>query len=153
MGATVSEEVESRETRKRAHHVLVKACVFGDGFLAPGFKREAHNLFVNLKGRKPASYEHIAYAFDNLGEDDLLLNYLVDLQCIAWTPPMDDDVDEMTWRDVVPTKVLIRVMLRYYELKLSPMGESDMNLCSYHHHESDEEREACHKNKTHKAKA
>jgi hypothetical protein len=126
IAAAGSEKVEPTETGTRVALFIIRACVFGDRFLASGFKRDVHNLFVSLKGRGPAIYKHINYAFDHLREDAALLSYLVDLQCISRDPTMDGSHE---------------------------IAKESMNLCSYHCHESDKEREACHKKKAHKAKA
>jgi hypothetical protein len=129
-------------SQKDIEFILIKARVFGDRFLALAFKRDTYNCFVTLKGSNPPWYEYVKYAFGNLPEDDLLLTFMVDMQCISWQPDSDDE-EEVVHRVPLPPAFLVRVMIRNYELKETPMARQDIDLCSYHYHESDKEREAC----------
>ncbi|KAH4037322.1 hypothetical protein HBI24_153670 [Parastagonospora nodorum] len=121
--------------------ILLKASIFGDRFLATGFRKDVHNLFVNLAVHGRVHYECIKYAFDNLGEDVLLLECIVDLQCNFWAPE-DDEPEELEARELVPSKFFIRVMTRNYEYN-GGLADKGMMTCDYHRHDSDQEREAC----------
>jgi hypothetical protein len=128
------------KSKKDIELVLIKACVFGGRFLAWTFKRDIHNFYVTYKERKPPWYENVKYAFENLDEDDILLKFMVDMQCITWHPDADGKDEEVVHRVLLPSAFLVRVMIRNYELKKSPVAKKDVKLCSYHSHE---ERKAC----------
>jgi hypothetical protein len=143
---------ENPTMRRNIDLVLLKSCVFGDRFLASAFKRDTHNHYVTWRNCFPPWYEHVTYAFENLKEDDPMLSFIVDMQCIVWNPIMDEE-DEVSDRDMTPQKFWVRVMLRNFELKKSFIAQNNTNLCSYHCHESDEERDACPQNSKPKAEA
>jgi hypothetical protein len=125
---------------------LIQACVFGDRFLAPRFKQHAHNMYVDLNPNELPYYNNIKYAFQHLNEGDPLLTFFVDLQCIFWSPTFDSD-DEVNDRALLPVEFLVRVMLRFQELKKSPVAEADVDYCFHHVHGSNKERTACPLNK------
>jgi len=120
---------------------LLKSCVFGDRFLAPHFHKAVHNLFVDLHQGSPWN-SHIHYAFENLAEDDSLLQFLVEAQCLYWDPDIDDD-DEIAARKLLSQDFLVRTMVRFSGLLSSATDPEATMLCEYHCHDSPEERNAC----------
>lgn len=139
-----------REVCKWSHLLVLKAYVFGDRFMAQKFKDHARNLCVNLVGEASPFYELVIYAFPNLCADDPLLDFLVDMPCLLWDPTCDRG-EQPALRDKLPNHFLVRVMLRNFELKKQPIAIEDINLCSYHVHDSKEEREDCIHNPAKKA--
>jgi hypothetical protein len=121
--------------------LVMKSCVFGDRFGAPRFKQDAHNLFVDLYQVAPF-YANVNYAFENLSENDELLRFLVDTHCLYWFPELDDE-EEKTLQKQLPNSFLLQVMYRTYEIRKNPAKTVRLDICSYHHHMSNEEREAC----------
>lgn len=100
-----------------------------------------HDLFVNLNINNLIYCECIEYAFENLGEEDLRLKYIGDLQCTYWTPE-DDKLEELEARELVPSKFFIRVMTRNYEYN-EGLADKEMKTCDYQVHDSDQELKAC----------
>lgn len=128
--------------------LAIKAYVFGDRFMAPQLRCHTRNLYVNLKADDCCFYEHVIYAYANLLEEDPLLKYMVNLQCISWGPSADS-VEEQTLRLQLPTLFSVQVMLRANELRETTVKKlrADFNPCAYHEHESEEERKVCPENK------
>jgi hypothetical protein len=129
--------------------LTLKSCIFGDRFLAPKFKEAAHNAFVDLRGHNPPMYEHVIYAFEHLQEEDLMLALLVDTHSMYWQPVYFKAEQELQQAEL-PHSFLLRVMTRTYELKTNNglpgaqgNGFSGIDICSYHYHDSEYEREAC----------
>lgn len=91
----------------------------------------------------PPWYEHVVYAFSTLSGADPMLRYLVDLQSVAWRPQSDSVSGEDALRAELPNLFLVQVMIRNYELRASPVAKQDFDVCSFHDHESDEERKKC----------
>jgi hypothetical protein len=121
---------------------LLKSCVFGDRFLVPRFHNVVHNLFVDLH-QGPPWLPHIHYAFENLAEDDSLLEFLVEAQCLFWDPRMDDE-DEIAARKLLPQAFLVQTMVRFSTLSSYGIDPNDtIMLCDYHRHDSAMERIDC----------
>jgi len=127
---------------RHAQLLRIKACVFGDRFMAFSFKKAAHNQYISEKDIKVPWYEHIKYAFENLAEDDLLLTAQVDFHCYAWDPNQDDE-DELEVRPQLPNSFFVRVMMRYQQLISVSSDENTLKTCPYHLHDTEEERKAC----------
>ncbi|KAI4685085.1 hypothetical protein J4E81_008897 [Alternaria sp. BMP 2799] len=93
---------------------LLKACVFGNRFLAPAFERLTHNQYIDhlAKCDSGVRYDQIIFAWDNFKEDSEILTVMVDNQCLRWEVGADD-AEEQGLRAELPQDFLIRVMLRF----------------------------------------
>ncbi|KAJ4361298.1 hypothetical protein N0V95_002000 [Ascochyta clinopodiicola] len=103
------EDVESHTFDVFVEMAHVQAYVFGDRFQALGFKDAVHRSEFHWI---VAPYEIIIYAYNNLPEDDALLQEMADTQCSSWTPYMDRE-KEIEDRKKLPIDFLIRVMIRF----------------------------------------
>lgn len=121
--------------------LLLKACVFGDRFMAFSFKKAAHNQYID-SSNFVLWYEHVIYAFGNLAGDDLLLKAMVGLHCYQWSPDQDEE-DELALRAELPHSFLVSVMIRQQELLTALWDTYSFDVCQYHLHDSNEERQAC----------
>ncbi|KAL1597396.1 hypothetical protein SLS59_007426 [Nothophoma quercina] len=81
----LSEAEEKIDFDKRyAHQVaLLRACAFGDRFLAPAFSRACQDHVVKwfTKAAHAPLYEAVIYAFENLPSDSIVLQLLIDAHC------------------------------------------------------------------------
>jgi hypothetical protein len=129
-----------------AQTVLIKAYVFADRMLAHQFKRSVRNLFVDMTWTCSPWYRHVICAFENIKEDDPILDYIVDLHCMRWSPKSDLGYpDEMSLQPQLPQPFLLRVMMRMQGLRdIDPKGEEiKEKACSYHEHDSDDREKTC----------
>ena len=128
--------------------LILKSSVFGDRFLAPVFRRLAHNNFVDLHltntvgARSGVAYSRIIWGFENLPADSLLLAMMVDLQCTVWKVA-DDSKSEQDLMLKLPHEFLLKVMATQSEFKQQSVTAAKLRACSYHLHETDEEKQAC----------
>ena len=122
----------------------LKAVVFGDRFLAPGFKKAAHNRFINHSGTRRPWYELVTFAYKSLPNDSLILEYMVDAHACFWTVKSDGKKDVQE-RSKVPRRFLVDVMARQQVLRYGtePWEEGDFSLCAHHLHDSEMERKSC----------
>lgn len=122
----------------------VKACVFGDRFLVPEFRRAANNNFVTSSKfvNTLELFEVVVYAYDNLPEDITLLEFLVDTHCQSWKV-WDECLDVNGFHRRLPRGFLFRAMTRYSRLSCDPFKRLKMSC--YVEHTSDEERKECEK--------
>ncbi|KAI4616874.1 hypothetical protein J4E83_006456 [Alternaria metachromatica] len=108
---------------KRANYshddILLKACAFGNRFLATDFERVSHNHFVDHSARFACgvAYKDIIFAYENLPDDSLLLKMLVEVQSRLWDASGDDEKEEQM-RISLPKEFLIQVMIRQAELRV-----------------------------------
>lgn len=135
-------EVEEVDQRRHAQsdQERIKAIVFADRFLVPGFRKAVK---IDLVDRtcvyeSNCCYPGIIYAFEHLRSDDPLLDFLVDVQCAF----LDAERDKAYLRSELPNEFLIRVMLRYSKVLQKPELQV-LDWCSYHEHGFDEEKRVC----------
>ncbi|KAI4612467.1 hypothetical protein J4E80_007201 [Alternaria sp. BMP 0032] len=139
--------------RRSASKLLLRACVFGDRFLSPGFHRLAHNTFVNKFVTKSGdcsclAYEVVIWIYDNFPKGSRFMDLAVEVQCVVWEED-DDSVDEKLLWPRLPHDFLLAVMARFSALRQQKCSDVEVKACDYHLHASDEEKEAC-KQKTQK---
>lgn len=113
--------------------LLLKAYVLAHYLEAPEFKSCATTAFVNLNGARAPYYEMVSYTFDKLDTSDVILRFMVDLQCIVWKPFDDISAAELARRAQLPNSFLVRVMFRFQKLQGSKNGgdKDKFKLCSY----------------------
>jgi hypothetical protein len=61
-------------------------------------------------------YEQIIFAWENFGEDSLILSMMVEAQCLLWSVRHDTGEEE-TLRLDLPKEFLIRVMIRFAAIR------------------------------------
>jgi hypothetical protein len=136
-----------------ARFLLLKACVFGDRFLARDFKILAHNTYVDIITIKTylysIPYRQVIYAFANLKDDEPILKFMVDSQTYKWEKDWDDE-EEKALLTQLPHEFLVRVMHGFAERRALKDAEEDdgqspegLEACTYHIHASEEERKEC----------
>lgn len=115
-----------------ASMLQLKACVFGNRFLVPGFQKDAHNCFVfQHRNSKGVEYDDIIYAFNNFLEDDLMLAFMVTKQYQDWSILYDHEEDKERW-EKLPQKFLLRVMLMHGEREIEPTYEAiEFDIANY----------------------
>ena len=142
----IDEWVKVSEAKKwKIEVVELKALVLADRFIVPEFQRAMNNNLVAGRMKHAPYYELVIHAFENLPPSSPILKLLVDTHCLHWEPRTDEnDQEEMELRPGLPHDFLIRVMIRYAELKADKDGKlKKLNRCDYHLHVSDEEKEKC----------
>lgn len=127
-----------------AAFLLLKACVFGDRFLAYDFYQRAHNTFVDWNVLNPGwpwvTWEMVDYAFENLADDTPLLAMMVDLQCVYWKRGWKEEKELFA---SLRKDFLFKAMLRSIHFRENPMEIGDMKECEFHVHPTEAEREWC----------
>lgn len=118
--------------------LLVQAYSLGERLLAPAFRRDINNLFVAMftpchpRDWQPA----VKYAFANIPNDRVILQFLVNVFCRDWDPVEDCEDDQLTLL-VFPAEFTARVMMRY-----AYMPKDGPKEC-YIEHASEEEKKSC----------
>jgi len=96
-------------------------------------------------------YEDVIYGFAKLRTDHPILDLLVETHCRQFHEELDSEENgEIELRPQLPIEFLIRVMLRYSNLrrKMASWPKiGDLNRCDYHGHTSEKERAHCQTNK------
>ncbi|KAF2794733.1 hypothetical protein K505DRAFT_360813 [Melanomma pulvis-pyrius CBS 109.77] len=96
----------------RRYHVYALA----DRLLAPDLKNSLFDLIFEKVEADYPSYMMIIFAFENLPEDDVLLQLLVDAQCInRGIERKMGDIDKLYFPDL-PKEFLLRVMQKLNEI-------------------------------------
>lgn len=115
----------------------IKACIFADRFLAPQFARAMrHCMIFRIIHCESVKWPTVIYVFENLPEDDRLLQLLVDTQCFEADIEADFEKD-------LPRSFMLRAM-RTYEKWRDLGGEIPRPKdCDYHGHTSEEEERVC----------
>lgn len=115
----------------------VKACAFGDRFMAPAFRAASESALIDdlvLKGGAPF-YELITYAYGNLPSDSPVLRALVDAHCYGFTETADTNKNgELMRRFELPQAFLVEVMIRYMRLQPTMSSRKRLDRCDYHGH-------------------
>ncbi|KAF1939763.1 hypothetical protein EJ02DRAFT_326790, partial [Clathrospora elynae] len=103
------------EWRMEQKLVLIKACVFGDRFLVPGFHGAVQNHIIDFFVQWGFfCYLAIIHAFANLSSNSPVLQLLVDAHCRGFEDGNDDaENGELKRRDQLPNSFLVRIMIRY----------------------------------------
>lgn len=144
--ANTAEWVRISEAKKwKIEVVELKVLVLADRFLMPAFRRAVNNDLVTSRLKHAPYYELVIHAFENLPEGSPILQLLVDTHCLHWEPKTDEgDEEEMQLRPDLPHEFLVKVMIRYAELKADKEGKlKKLVACNYHLHADDEEKEKC----------
>ena len=131
----------------------LKSLVLSDQILSPNFHRAVLEVTISdlMSKNSVSSYDNVIYGFAKLRTDHPILDLLVEIYCLEFYEAMDTDANgEIELRFQLPIEFLIRVMLRYSNLRLeipSWPKNKDLNPCDYHGHKSKEERAICETNK------
>lgn len=136
----------SQSSRWKIETVELKALILADRFLMPDFAQVINNDLVNSRITNAPYYELVICAFEGLPESSPFLRCLVDTHVRHWEPKLDEeDKEEKQLRPELPHEYLVRVMVRYAEMKgQSEEGsENKLKKCDYHIHKSDKEKRSC----------
>jgi hypothetical protein len=115
----------------------IKACVFADRFLASEFARAMrHRLIFRIIHCESVRWPMMVYAFENLPEDDQILQLLVDKQCRQAEIVMEFENDRS--RDFI-----LRAMRTYAKWETRYEEVPQPKDCDYHDHATEEERTEC----------
>jgi len=124
---------------------ILKACALGDRLTAPVFRDSVQRVFVRRYTSQAPFYRGVIFAFANFPHDHVLLTMLVDTHCQEYATEDDTLLDgELAHRSQLPKEFLLRVMLRYSDLRKGKVND-ELKPCDYHGHRSEVEREACQK--------
>ncbi|KAJ8112973.1 hypothetical protein OPT61_g4788 [Boeremia exigua] len=126
----------SGEQQLASQILRLKACIFGDRFLASEFVQATRKrLIFRLINVEGLSYETIIFAFNNFTADDLLLQLMVDVHCNEGNT-ISCTADEAILQESLPRSFLLRAMNKYAER----FEHETVEACDYHNHSSREER-------------
>ena len=130
-------------------YLRLRSLVLGDRLLSPNFHRAVLDVIISgLMGEDPVPYYlGVIYCFAKLPKDHPILDLLVEKHCLECNEAMDTEENgEIELRSQLPVEFLIRVMLRYSNLRRKMASwprKEDLNPCDYHGHKSEEERANC----------
>jgi hypothetical protein len=130
------------------HHVwttspwhVVEVCIFCHLYDIPVLKRKAlDHLYKMFEEKGIPMYSQFCYAFEYLPLGSPLCRFLVDLHC--------EKAEEMHWAALssqTPFQDREQLVLRRFSQmsRLGQQARGALDLCDYHEHASDEERQAC----------
>ena len=81
--------------------MLLKAYVFANRFLIADYERIVHNLFIDhIFDCECAMYKQIIFAYENLPKDSLILELMVETQCVYWSTTLDNEVETQSRLDL-----------------------------------------------------
>lgn len=120
--------------------------IFADRYDVLALRRDCLNMLSSLTRRNIiTSYTSVVNAYGNLPESSPYLRALEQTYICKWTPDLDSIGDQDATRATAPSNFLAAVMVG----KARRNGSGDhrpgcccYNVCRFHEHESDEEREA-----------
>ncbi|CAN9369243.1 unnamed protein product [Alternaria alternata] len=108
--------------------MLLKAYVFANRFLIADYERIVHNLFIDhIFDCECAMYKQIIFAYENLPKDSLILEPMVETQCLYWSTTLDNEVETQSRLDL-PKEFFIQVMVRFAELRDRRIGSKEFGL-------------------------
>ena len=108
--------------------MLLKAYVFANRFLIADYERIVHNLFIDhIFDCECAMYKQIIFAYENLPKDSLILELMVETQCLYWSTTLDNEVETQSRLDL-PKEFFIQVMVRFAELRDRRIGSKEFRL-------------------------
>ncbi|KAJ4378227.1 hypothetical protein N0V86_005927 [Didymella sp. IMI 355093] len=127
---------------RRSQINRLKACTFGDRFMAPRFRASSESSLIDaiVYGGCPPYYISIIYAYEHLPPSSPVLQALIDRHCRSFSEQSDTDSNgELKRRSQLPHNFLVGVMLRYMRLQ-SRSKKKPLDRCDYHGHTSDDEK-------------
>ncbi|KAH7094574.1 hypothetical protein FB567DRAFT_600176 [Paraphoma chrysanthemicola] len=132
--------------------VCIKAYIFGDRFIAPGFRRAAHNMFATDFQRNNMWYysrvPSITLAFANIPSNRVILQLIADNYRLRWeTDELPLWVFTPTEQARLPGALLTRIMRSYREVGKGTKAEETALFQSrcYLEHQDEEEKGKCSK--------
>ncbi len=147
---TTWKEIAASPTGDGHSLLMLKLYVFADRFLIPSLRALVNSRIVtsgiSKYPRRHAS-EAMIYAFKNLPATDPVLDFFVDSYFMMWTIAPEDAEKSAKELSCMPQEFLVRWLIKLgtyrstYEVRHE--RKFYMNLCSYHVHQSDPEKEQC----------
>lgn len=119
----------------------IKACEFGDRFLAHAFRAVSESALVDdlVVANRAPYYDSIMYAHQHLRTNSPVLKAMVDAHCYGFIEQSDTERNgELKLRSQLPHEFLVNVMVRYMRLQL-PLKKKPLHRCDYHGHTSSED--------------
>jgi hypothetical protein len=101
---------------------LTKSLVFGDRFLVPVFCRAVNNFIIDQILSNdvyfeipPPFFTAAKYAFENLPEDHVILQFFVKVHCRFWVVQTDGEARTVSkiLLQLLPPALLVKIMVRY----------------------------------------
>jgi hypothetical protein len=122
----------------------LKACAFGDRFMAPGFRVSSESALIDATidttKRRPPYYLSIIYAYEHLPPNSPVFQAFIDRHCYSFNEESDTDKNgELGRRSQLPHDFLVGVMLRYMRSQPGNKRKA-LTRCDYHDHTSDDEK-------------
>lgn len=123
--------------------------VFADRFVVPQLRKQLNRAIVNdYDSDCPCleEYETITYVFNNLPPTDPILDLIVDRYFMIWRLDLDEGEDEGAY-DNLPHEFLLRFYKRVGKRRKEDLSNRhqlfNMDLCSYHEHDTEVEKIQC----------
>jgi hypothetical protein len=107
--------------------------------MSAGFQKTIHLALVHKCAIREwvSTFEGIIFAFANLPPSNIVLTLLVDAHCHLYEVDHDTEMNgELERRSRLPNDFLIRVMLRYSNVK-QRTAKDELDPCDYHENESE----------------
>ena len=121
----------------------IKACVFGDRFMTPGFRVSSESALIDAvidSSSFPPFHDTIISAYEHLPPNSPVFQALIDRHCYSFNEGSDTEGNgELARRAQLPNNFLVGVMLRYMRLHFGNKKKV-LKRCDYHGHSSDDEK-------------
>lgn len=126
--------------------LLIKAYIFGDRFLAIGFRRDiSERISDNLSRIRlwgTTFQQVIQHAFTHIPFDRPILQHLADICCKDWYEDEDEEADIFAQKDL-PQAFIMRVLRRFGEVREMKQMNIQSHVRCYYEHASEEDEKRC----------
>jgi len=128
----------------RVSLLFFQTYVLADRLGAQELLNAVNNWIVGYQANSSPWYDTVIYAFDNIPAARRILSMLVESHC-RYSEEDDDALHDgdHSLHTQLPNDFLFRVMKRYRQICEDRDWDREMNLCDYHEHVSEEERQKC----------
>jgi hypothetical protein len=122
---------------------LIRLHLFSDKYQVPQLSKETLDDFfhhLQLEATALAGPKAITEAYNSLDENSPFVRLLVDTQCCTV-----NSICKVSEQYIWPAGYLWNMIHRYHEIIRQNMPSEywKLNLCDYHDHKTDEEKDAC----------
>lgn len=121
--------------------------VFANRFQVPLLRRTLNRMIIYWSPDSTSPSRQVIYAFANLPSTDPILDFFVDIHFVQWELRHDKYWHQEDLFSKLPHEFLLRFMHRVGEWRrcrsYSLVGKLNLDSCSYHEHESEEDKHRC----------
>lgn len=122
---------------------MIRLRVFADRFIVSSLSQIMECILSQYLTTEYAFYEVVAYAYDHLPADSMILKAMIHSHCFFYhTGFKNIENGEINKLDKLPREFVVGTMLRYMELKQGDAVD-ELVLSKFHKHSCDRDTSAC----------